>query len=199
MDACLKKERLCTLFVRVGAPEGGVWGRGGRSGGSSPKIGRAFLQKTIPCLLCTFIIITWMQDAFALSEPILVAIQLIYNTLPSISHCSSPDYFCVVCWRPELKFPYTLNSLPRICSLHVSCISLSLLPPRTRIEAHRGMNISCPPFFLCLTEDTSSHNLFKPTIYIQIYYPASKTHDFEQTALINSGNIACTHLVFQST
>jgi len=109
MDACLKKERLCTLFVRVGAPEGGVWGRGGRSGGSSPKIGRAFLQKTIPCLLCTFIIITWMQDAFALSEPILVAIHLINNTLPSISHCISPDCFCVVCWSPELKFPYTLK------------------------------------------------------------------------------------------
>ena len=142
-DGCLFEKGAALYPFR---PGGGT-GRGGRSGGFSPKIGRAFLQNTIPCLLYTFINITWMQDAFALSEPILVAIQLIYNTLPSISHCSSPDYFCVVCWRPELKFPYTLNSLPRICSLHVSCISLSLLPPRTRIEAHRGMDISCPPFF----------------------------------------------------
>jgi hypothetical protein len=39
MDAEFKKEQIGTLFVRVGAPEGGF--RGGGSGGSSPKIIRA--------------------------------------------------------------------------------------------------------------------------------------------------------------
>jgi len=43
MDAYLKKEQINTLFVWVGALEGGG-GLGGGSGGSSLKIGRAFLQ-----------------------------------------------------------------------------------------------------------------------------------------------------------
>ena len=38
MDVYLKKEQIGTLFVRVGAPEGGVRVVGGGSGGSSPKI-----------------------------------------------------------------------------------------------------------------------------------------------------------------
>ena len=36
MDAYLKKEQIGTLFVLVGAPEGGL--RGGGAGGPSPKI-----------------------------------------------------------------------------------------------------------------------------------------------------------------
>jgi len=36
MDACLKKEQIGTLFVRVGAPEGGFRGRGGGGQGGPP-------------------------------------------------------------------------------------------------------------------------------------------------------------------
>jgi hypothetical protein len=36
VDDFLKKEQIGTLFVLVGAPEGGVWGGGG-AGGSTPK------------------------------------------------------------------------------------------------------------------------------------------------------------------
>jgi hypothetical protein len=36
MDAYLKKEHIGTLFVRVGAPEGGFW-RGGGVWGDQPK------------------------------------------------------------------------------------------------------------------------------------------------------------------
>jgi phosphoribosylformylglycinamidine (FGAM) synthase-like enzyme len=39
MDAYLKKEQIGTLFVLVGAPEGGFGGGG--AGGSSPNIIRA--------------------------------------------------------------------------------------------------------------------------------------------------------------
>ena len=41
VDAYLKKEQIGTLFVRVGAPEGG-FRAGGGSGGFSPKIIRAY-------------------------------------------------------------------------------------------------------------------------------------------------------------
>ena len=41
MDAYLKKEQIGTLFVRVGAPEGGFRGGGG-AGGSTPKSIHAF-------------------------------------------------------------------------------------------------------------------------------------------------------------
>ena len=40
MDAYLNKKQINTLFVRVGALEGGFWGGGG-AGRSSPKIIRA--------------------------------------------------------------------------------------------------------------------------------------------------------------
>jgi len=33
MDAYLKKEQIGTLFVRVGSPEGGLWGGGGKDRG----------------------------------------------------------------------------------------------------------------------------------------------------------------------
>ena len=44
MDACLKKEQIGTLFVRVGALEGG-FGGGGPSGVSSPKSKRVIPKK----------------------------------------------------------------------------------------------------------------------------------------------------------
>jgi len=47
MDACLKKEQIGTLFVRVGALEGGVGG-GGASGVSTPKSNRVVPQKNHP-------------------------------------------------------------------------------------------------------------------------------------------------------
>jgi len=46
MDAYLKKEQIGTLFVRVGAPEGGFRGGGGR--GSTPKSVHAFQKKLLP-------------------------------------------------------------------------------------------------------------------------------------------------------
>ena len=45
MDAYLKKEHIGTLFVRVGAPEGGFRGVGGGAGGSTPKSIHAFPPK----------------------------------------------------------------------------------------------------------------------------------------------------------
>ena len=41
INACLKKEQIGTLFVWVGAPEGGFRGGGG-AGGSTPKSIYAF-------------------------------------------------------------------------------------------------------------------------------------------------------------
>ena len=38
MDAYLKKEQIGTLFVLVGAPEGGFRGRGGGQGGPPQKV-----------------------------------------------------------------------------------------------------------------------------------------------------------------
>jgi len=46
MDAYLKKEQIGTLFVWVGALEGGSGGGGGASGGSTPKSIRAIQNKT---------------------------------------------------------------------------------------------------------------------------------------------------------
>ena len=37
MDVYLKKEQIGTLFVRVGAPEGGLGGGGGGQGGPPQK------------------------------------------------------------------------------------------------------------------------------------------------------------------
>ena len=42
MDACLKMEQIGTLFVLVGAPEGGGW-----AGGATPKTMRAFQNKLL--------------------------------------------------------------------------------------------------------------------------------------------------------
>ena len=42
MDAEMKKEQIGTLFVWVGALEGGFGGGGGPTGGSTPKSGYAF-------------------------------------------------------------------------------------------------------------------------------------------------------------
>ena len=48
MDAYLKKEHIGTLFVRVGAPEGGFRGVGGGAGGSTPKSIHAFQKHKPP-------------------------------------------------------------------------------------------------------------------------------------------------------
>jgi len=45
MDAYLCLEQIGTLFVRVGAPEGGFRGEGGGAGGSTPKSIHAFPPK----------------------------------------------------------------------------------------------------------------------------------------------------------
>ena len=37
MDACLKKEQIGTLFVRVGALDDGYWGGGGGKGPQAKK------------------------------------------------------------------------------------------------------------------------------------------------------------------
>ena len=48
MDAEFKQEQIGNPSYLGGGTGRGVWGVGGGSGGSSPKIGRAFLQNFIP-------------------------------------------------------------------------------------------------------------------------------------------------------
>jgi hypothetical protein len=65
MDVYLKKEQIGTLFVRVGAPEGGLGGGGG-GGGATPKIGHD-VQKffvTPPDCIVVFLIIWCTVNLF---------------------------------------------------------------------------------------------------------------------------------------
>jgi hypothetical protein len=50
MYACLKKEQIGTLFVRVGAPEGGF--RGGGAGGPPQKVYMPSKKNSCLVVLC---------------------------------------------------------------------------------------------------------------------------------------------------